>query len=191
MIFNFNLHYSDCHKNRNRKLSINHKLTFSNSLSVERCMYVHISYIFIYINTIVKSFCSFPLFFFPLCHVSCSPSALRVINIVLFLFLFLFIFKWNWSTARAFDSDWRWNERTAAIGRPSAPSFACCLVILSPLRYLLPLVPRYTKTLHTSAWNRHQAFTLFPHSVADKIDVEMIYEYCFQLSHFLFYNFGF
>lgn len=93
------------------------------SQSRDVCTYI-LYYIFIYKNTIVKSFCSFPLFFFPPCHVSCSPSALRVINIVLFLVLFLFIFKWNWSTARAFDSDWRWNERTAAIGRPSAPSFS-------------------------------------------------------------------
>lgn len=60
MTFNFNLHYSDCHKNRNHKLSINHKLEFSSTLAV----YI-VYYIFNYINIIVKSFCSLPLFFFP------------------------------------------------------------------------------------------------------------------------------
>lgn len=100
------------------------------------CIYIYLILhiqLYKYNSKIVLQF-SFVLF--PPCHVSCSPSALRVINIVLFLVLFLFIFKWNWSTARAFDSDWRWNERTAAIGRPSAPPS----LLLSPLRYLLPLV---------------------------------------------------
>lgn len=188
MIFNYNLHNTVIAikiETANSQLITNWHLVIP-SQSGDVCTYI-LYYIFIYKNTIVKSFCSFPLFFFPPCHVSCSPSALRVINIVLFLVLFLFIFKWNWSTARAFDSDWRWNERTAAIGRPSAPLSLAVSLALSTST----CVSRYTKTLHTSAWNRHQAFTLFPHSVADKIDVEMIYEYCFQLSHFLFYNFGF
>lgn len=193
MFFNFNLHNTVIAikiETANFQLITNWHLVIP-SQSRDVCTYI-LYYIFIYINTIVKSFCSFPLFFFPplpcLLFPNCSSS-----DKYCFVFIFIFIYIQMELKHSACLRLWLTMKRAHCSNRPSlCPLFR----LLSGHSVSLALststcVSRYTKTLHTSAWNRHQAFTLFPHSVADKIDVEMIYEYCFQLSHFLFYNFGF
>lgn len=110
------------------------------SQSRDVCTYI-LYYIFIYINTIVKSFCSFPLFFFPplpcLLFPICSSS-----DKYCFVFIFIFIYIQMELKHSACLRLWLTMKRAHCSNRPSlCPLFlSCCLVILSPLRYLLPLV---------------------------------------------------
>lgn len=136
MIFNFNLHYSDCHKNRNRKLSINHKLAFSNTLSGERCMYIYLIlhiHLYKYNSKIVLQFFfvlfpPLPCLLFP----NCSWS-----DKYCFVFIFIFIYIQMELKHSACLRLWLTMKRAHCSNRPSlSPLFR----LLSPLRYLLPLV---------------------------------------------------
>lgn len=83
-----------------------------------------------------------PRLFFSIC-----ASSDKYCFVFFVLFLFLFVFKWNWSTARAFDSDWRWNERTAPIVCTSPiPLFVAVWSFCLPCAIYFHLcVCRYTK----------------------------------------------
>lgn len=127
MIFNFNLHYSDCHKNRNRKLSINHKLAFSNTLSVGRCMYIYLIlhiHLYKYNSKIVLQF-SFVLFpplpclLFPICSSSDKYC---------FVFSFIFIYIQMELKHSACLRLWLTMKRAHCSNRPSlCPPLSCCL----------------------------------------------------------------